>query len=117
LFAVCVLFFSSSLFLFYFFFASRRRHTRLQGDWSSDVCSSDLPALADLSRLRRARRLRARARLYLAGFDLGKMVPGQAGHGHWRSEEHTSELQSPCTLVCRPLPEKKKRTCSFQTPN
>src|SRR5256885_13979232 len=24
------------------FFASRRRHTRLQGDWSSDVCSSDL---------------------------------------------------------------------------
>src|SRR5256885_272191 len=25
-----------------FFFASRRRHTRLQGDWSSDVCSSDL---------------------------------------------------------------------------
>src|SRR5256885_6288951 len=25
------------------FFSSRRRHTRLQGDWSSDVCSSDLP--------------------------------------------------------------------------
>src|ERR1039457_2209413 len=25
-----------------FFFQSRRRHTRLQGDWSSDVCSSDL---------------------------------------------------------------------------
>src|SRR6266446_2787606 len=25
-----------------FFFASRRRHTSLQGDWSSDVCSSDL---------------------------------------------------------------------------
>src|SRR2546426_4986640 len=27
---------------FLFFFSSRRRHTRLQGDWSSDVCSSDL---------------------------------------------------------------------------
>src|SRR5256885_2888146 len=27
-----------------FFFSSRRRHTRLQGDWSSDVCSSDLLA-------------------------------------------------------------------------
>src|SRR5256885_4605692 len=27
-----------------FFFSSRRRHTRLQGDWSSDVCSSDLDA-------------------------------------------------------------------------
>src|SRR5688500_20194688 len=28
----------------FFFFSSRRRHTRLQGDWSSDVCSSDLEA-------------------------------------------------------------------------
>src|SRR5256885_3935921 len=28
--------------LLVFFFSSRRRHTRLQGDWSSDVCSSDL---------------------------------------------------------------------------
>src|SRR5256885_10706396 len=27
-----------------FFFSSRRRHTILQGDWSSDVCSSDLLA-------------------------------------------------------------------------
>src|SRR5438876_1085500 len=26
-----------------FFFSSRRRHTRWTGDWSSDVCSSDLP--------------------------------------------------------------------------
>src|SRR5688500_19910803 len=33
--------------LFTFFFSSRRRHTRLQGDWSSDVCSSDL----DLTRV------------------------------------------------------------------
>src|SRR5256885_8542091 len=29
----------------FFFFSSRRRHTRLQGDWSSDVCSSDLDCL------------------------------------------------------------------------
>src|SRR3989454_7133479 len=39
---------------FFFFFSSRRRHTRLQGDWSSDVCSSDLgPRLdaRDLPRL------------------------------------------------------------------
>src|SRR5207248_7750742 len=27
---------------FFFFFSSRRRHTRSYGDWSSDVCSSDL---------------------------------------------------------------------------
>src|SRR5687768_18510427 len=29
--------------LFVFFFSSRRRHTRCSRDWSSDVCSSDLP--------------------------------------------------------------------------
>src|SRR2546429_1356173 len=29
-----------------FFFSSRRRHTRCSRDWSSDVCSSDLAALA-----------------------------------------------------------------------
>src|SRR5574337_1657523 len=28
--------------LVFFFFSIRRRHTRLSGDWSSDVCSSDL---------------------------------------------------------------------------
>src|SRR6266511_3044583 len=31
-------------FFFFFFFSSRRRHTRFSRDWSSDVCSSDLPA-------------------------------------------------------------------------
>src|SRR5256885_6084248 len=35
-----------------------------------------------------------------------KMVPGVPGME--RSEEHTSELQSPCNLVCRLLLEKKK---------
>src|SRR2546430_5862866 len=30
------------LFIFFFFFSSRRRHTRFDCDWSSDVCSSDL---------------------------------------------------------------------------
>src|SRR5688500_20088680 len=35
-----------------YFFSSRRRHTRLQGDWSSDVCSSDPVArIARLSTL------------------------------------------------------------------
>src|SRR5256885_14939236 len=45
-----------------FFFSSRRRHTRLQGDWSSDVCSSDLDRLRrrrlDADRLRQRRGLR-----------------------------------------------------------
>src|SRR5690606_39439580 len=29
--------------IIWFFFSSRRRHTRFSRDWSSDVCSSDLP--------------------------------------------------------------------------
>src|SRR5256885_10396187 len=41
-----------------FFFSSRRRHTRLQGDWSSDVCSSDLfDVLAQRAQLGGAREL------------------------------------------------------------
>src|SRR6266487_5732100 len=37
-----------SFFFFLFFFSSRRRHTRWTGDWSSDVCSSDLASLSAL---------------------------------------------------------------------
>src|SRR5256885_11473760 len=33
---------------------------------------------------------------------------GASAAAHGRSEEHTSELQSPCNLVCRLLLEKKK---------
>src|SRR5256885_10124571 len=36
-------------------------------------------------------------------------VAGKHGEPHLRSEEHTSELQSPCNLVCRLLLEKKKK--------
>src|SRR5256885_11061522 len=50
--------------------------------------------------------------------DLGRREPARAregrrdradGSANTRSEEHTSELQSPCNLVCRLLLEKKKR--------
>src|SRR2546426_7855298 len=36
-------------------------------------------------------------------------IPGERDRGDERSEEHTSELQSPCNLVCRLLLEKKKK--------
>src|SRR3989454_8112231 len=36
-------------------------------------------------------------------------VGGEREGLHGRSEEHTSELQSPCNLVCRLLLEKKKK--------
>src|SRR5688572_31423038 len=37
----------ASLLVCFFFFSSRRRHTRFDCDWSSDVCSSDLLADVD----------------------------------------------------------------------
>src|SRR5256885_5495248 len=36
-------------------------------------------------------------------------ISGDLSARHLRSEEHTSELQSPCNLVCRLLLEKKKK--------
>src|SRR5256885_11225076 len=40
-----------------------------------------------------------------------RLVQKPYGVAGARSEEHTSELQSPCNLVCRLLLEKKKTTC------
>src|SRR5256885_7079734 len=40
--------------------------------------------------------------------DRGHVLRRGARGGGGRSEEHTSELQSPCNLVCRLLLEKKK---------
>src|SRR3989454_5686247 len=42
-------------------------------------------------------------------------VPGTREVEDVRSEEHTSELQSPCNLVCRLLLEKKKKKTKHET--
>src|SRR5256885_13933660 len=54
-----------------FFFSSRRRHTRLQGDWSSDVCSSDLELVVQLLRVGR----------------VGNLVAGPVDRGRVREVE------------------------------
>src|SRR5256885_7098889 len=90
-----------------FFFSSRRRHTRLQGDWSSDVCSSDLTRGQRLPRSRTVAPQTVPGPLWREGLPSLSPCVGPM----WvrtRSEEHTSELQSPCNLVCRLLLEKKK---------
>src|SRR5437763_7012813 len=43
----------------------------------------------------------------------GRPARADAAASRTRSEEHTSELQSPMYLVCRLLLEKKKRSASF----
>src|SRR5256885_9363145 len=60
---------------------------------------------------------RSVARCDFAGSKAFIAVPERLQHLRWRqrclfgrSEEHTSELQSPCNLVCRLLLEKKKKT-------
>src|SRR5688500_19318638 len=45
----------------------------------------------------------------------GRSGPVAGGGGGDRSEEHTSELQSPCNLVCRILLGKKKNIKSIST--
>src|SRR5256885_3414513 len=99
--------------MFFFFFSSRRRHTRLQGDWSSDVCSSDLYASLDRHgpRIGYAGELQRFIHLGDQRVDRHTGAPLRLGFEvDDRSEEHTSELQSPCNLVCRLLLEKKKTT-------
>src|SRR5256885_6133080 len=44
--------------------------------------------------------------------DRGRAGAGRAWRDPDRSEEHTSELQSPCNLVCRLLLEKKKNNAT-----
>src|SRR5437879_10960058 len=90
---------------FVFFFSSRRRHTRYIGDWSSDVCSSDLyGAAASMSSIRLAGSSWENS---CAAFSSSPAKPPTGVSA--RSEEHTSELQSPMYLVCRLLLEKKKK--------
>src|SRR5256885_12228613 len=176
------------IYCFVFFFSSRRRHTRLQGDWSSDVCSSDLSSswascwakwcsrdltttqlnarntkvvampsravtlnASDAGRLRRGLWreviIRRIERVSHATYSVDELwierivdLCAQTTDGHIndvavaveihvpylrrnqrtrqnftlsRSEEHTSELQSPCNLVCRLLLEQKKNADLF----
>src|SRR5438045_2292705 len=58
------------LFSLFFFFSSRRRHTRCLSDWSSDVCSSDVPELVAPER-----RQRAFSIFYTGGVGAGALSP------------------------------------------
>src|SRR5256885_4816426 len=111
--------------ILFFFFSSRRRHTRLQGDWSSDVCSSDLcsrahhahtRATAGVESTKTPSRSKSTPRQWMLVIihDRQKAAKCEMRSG-FRSEEHTSELQSPCNLVCRLLLEKKNKALSARS--
>src|SRR3990167_10129314 len=99
-----------------YFFSSRRRHTRFDCDWSSDVCSSDLARAVNrgASLDRRVSEAHVNGGKSLGLRDLDQRLFGQLqqrNEGHhqhsaaffglkeFRSEEHTSELQSQSNLV------------------
>src|SRR3712207_2938043 len=64
----------------YYFFSSRRRHTRYWRDWSSDVCSSDLP-------------VNQVARLLSIGHG-GQVLVSAVTHGLAREASGTSQLEA-----------------------
>src|SRR2546426_9953442 len=97
--------FSVALRLFFFFFLMIRRPPRstLFPYTTLFRSKTTLPVLANV--LLEATKQGIR----LSGTDLDIAVSTMV-----RSEEHTSELQSPCNLVCRLLLEKKKKTRTIQ---
>src|SRR6266581_7466558 len=68
-------------FIVFFFFSSRRRHTRWTGDWSSDVCSSDLDDIEDL-RLAVDEACAHLLSVHPRGSRLGLRVDGSDDHIH-----------------------------------
>src|SRR5205807_9748416 len=105
--------------LTYFFFSRYRDHRDLHSFPTRR--SSDLRDVAAWAR--------GFFKIGLISFVFGESAPRDCGtvgaccgrtrtkSGRFRSEEHTSELQSPCNLVCRLLLEKKKKkkTSNSQT--
>src|SRR5207248_8200605 len=103
---------------FFFFFSSRRRHTRSYGDWSSDVCSSDLIMARDGWRAMMHRRLsrairQPEAHREMKGTSLSRraLEPDPAPH-HLNQTGRDGESQPRAAIVprCRgiDLPERRE---------
>src|SRR5690606_39734020 len=80
--------------------SSRRRHTRFSRDWSSDVCSSDLPLEV----------ISGQAELFGdevhdGGGHLGGIVQERA------KETHGGQLQGQAELVARPVGAHRQAAC------
>src|SRR5256885_13224015 len=100
-----------------FFFSSRRRHTRLQCDWSSDVCSSDLSYVGvdgintTLSNGRFLIYLKDRDQRSSSAADVARRlqqsVAGVAGIHLYRSEERRVGKECRCRWAPYHLKKKK----------
>src|SRR5206468_5319287 len=73
----------------FFFFSSRRRHTRSDRDWSSDVCSSDL-----------ARGLASRTRAHVLWFSRQRPLDyGVFAHDGWLVARLNGHMDRICPLA------------------
>src|SRR6266568_7189487 len=88
---------------FFFFFSSRRRHTRWNCDWSSDVCSSDLLRPADHARGDGVDQLAVRLHVGKVAGDLEEyLVP------HHHAEALRVGLGDESQVAPRPLPGERE---------
>src|SRR3989454_2401048 len=88
---------------------------RASGDVLLDLGFNNLPDPIQ-GRLGRGLKAQDQRRLGVRGADQSPAVGEEDSHPvDIRSEEHTSELQSPCNLVCRLLLEKKKTSTEIVT--
>src|SRR5205807_3416356 len=89
-------------------FSSRRRHTRLQGDWSSDVCSSDL-FQGDIDRVvPRAQSDEIVASLKARGVPHEYHVYQGEGHG-WRKSETIEQFYTSVDTFLRQYRSEERR--------
>src|SRR5437588_12956847 len=99
-----------------FFFSSRRRHTRSLCDWSSDVCSSDLPRRPDL--VRREQGLLARHPAWRE--EVAKAVRseerrvGKERRSPWRPEHYKNSAKRSRDRPDTPEPRRPRNTATEQ---
>src|SRR6266542_4227056 len=82
----------------FFFFSSRRLHTRCYRDWSSDVCSSDLPSSASLSQVAGS----------ASSWRTSGVVPLRAQVRSIVAVEPSSRLRNMALALYSPLGEKRR---------
>src|SRR6476620_2198414 len=87
----------------FFFFSSRRRHTRYWRDWSSDVCSSDLPYHRALDVARETRL--GKSKVGTTGRGIGPAYEDRAARSGLRLED-LLDADALRTKLARVLPEK-----------
>src|SRR5256885_10848451 len=95
----------STLFPYTTLFRSPDDHVHHARDEEAEAVTGRPELLRDRARRVAAERVRDEER----DGDVHEREPDERHHRADRSEEHTSELQSPCNLVCRLLLEKKKQ--------